>query len=257
MHTALVDSKVANILSSLKSFIAMEFALLKCKEQVSRGFPSSPLVKPLHFQCRGPGSVPGWGAEIPQSVPQGQTRICRFSCKGPVGQYSRLSDTSALAVPEQPQAVCRWIWLCSEGTAELWTLNFEFRVSQNLFQFFFNSSKKPFWACRSYRTGSGPERACKLQFADHHSGTHASKYIDPFTSPWETDSFQQCCHCYKSLLILWNFFQSQLTNLKTRLVSLLFSHSSFLTKNVLFHLIYMLHSTEIAVSDFWLFPKTS
>ena len=41
----------------------------------------------------------------------------------------------------------------------------------------------------------------------------------------------------EKVLILWNFFQSQLTNLKMRLVSLLFSHSSFLTKNVLFHLI--------------------
>lgn len=151
------------------------------------------------------------------------------------------------------------MWLCSDRTAELWALKFEFHVSQNLFQFFFNSSKlcKPFWVCRSYGTGSGPERACKLQFADRLRGTHAPKHIYPFTSPGETDWFQQCCHCWKSLLILWNFFQSQLTNLKMRLVSLLFSHSSFLTKNVLFHLIYTLHSTETAVSDFWLFPKTS
>ena len=35
-------------------------------------FPSGPVVKPLFFNARGAGSIPGWGAKIAQgSQPKG------------------------------------------------------------------------------------------------------------------------------------------------------------------------------------------
>ena len=31
-------------------------------------FPGGPVVKTLHFHCRGQGSIPGWGTKIPHDT---------------------------------------------------------------------------------------------------------------------------------------------------------------------------------------------
>ena len=33
-------------------------------------FPGSPVARTWHFHCRGPGSIPDWGAKIPQEAQQ-------------------------------------------------------------------------------------------------------------------------------------------------------------------------------------------
>ena len=40
----------------------------------SSDFSGNPVVKTLHFQCRGAGSTPGWGTKIPHAVWCGQKR---------------------------------------------------------------------------------------------------------------------------------------------------------------------------------------
>ena len=37
-------------------------------------FPGGPVVKTLHFQCRGTGSIPGPGTKILQAMQQGQKK---------------------------------------------------------------------------------------------------------------------------------------------------------------------------------------
>ena len=37
-------------------------------EGLKREFPGGPVVKTLCFRCRGTGSIPGQGTEIPQTV---------------------------------------------------------------------------------------------------------------------------------------------------------------------------------------------
>ena len=35
-----------------------------------REFPGGPVVRPQHFHCRDPGSIPGWGTNVPQAWPK-------------------------------------------------------------------------------------------------------------------------------------------------------------------------------------------
>ena len=44
------------------------------KMTYSREFPGGLVVRILGFHCRGPGSIPGWGTEIPQTVQCGQKK---------------------------------------------------------------------------------------------------------------------------------------------------------------------------------------
>ena len=39
-----------------------------------REFPGGPVVKPPHFHCHGPGSVPGQATEIPQAMCHSQKK---------------------------------------------------------------------------------------------------------------------------------------------------------------------------------------
>ena len=44
------------------------------KKDKSWEFPGGPVVRTLHFHCRGPGFNPGWGTKIPQAVRHGQKK---------------------------------------------------------------------------------------------------------------------------------------------------------------------------------------
>ena len=39
-----------------------------------RDFPGNPVVKTPHFQCRGMGSIPGWGTKISHAVRVGKKK---------------------------------------------------------------------------------------------------------------------------------------------------------------------------------------
>ena len=45
---------------------------LYCLNTYSRDFPGDAAVKTPYFQCRGTGSIPGWGTKITQAVWPGQ-----------------------------------------------------------------------------------------------------------------------------------------------------------------------------------------
>ena len=44
------------------------------ENEKNRDFPGGPVVKTLHFHCRGKGSIPGWGTKIPHATPHGQKK---------------------------------------------------------------------------------------------------------------------------------------------------------------------------------------
>ena len=43
-------------------------------------FPGGPVVRTRHFHCRGLGSIPGQGTEIPQAVQRGQKNQKNKNC---------------------------------------------------------------------------------------------------------------------------------------------------------------------------------
>ena len=49
-------------------------AIIMNENEKNRDFPGGPVVKTLHFHCRGKGSIPGWGTKIPHATPHGQKK---------------------------------------------------------------------------------------------------------------------------------------------------------------------------------------
>ena len=52
---------------------ALLFNYTPIKKKKPREFPGGPVVKIQHFQCWGPGLIPGQGTNIPQAMQQSQT----------------------------------------------------------------------------------------------------------------------------------------------------------------------------------------
>ena len=48
---------------------------MKKKKKAVREFPGGPVVRTQRFNCRGLGSIPGWGTKIPQAVQHGQKKF--------------------------------------------------------------------------------------------------------------------------------------------------------------------------------------
>lgn len=115
---------------------------------------------------------------------------------------------------------------CVPVEYQLWTLKFEFLVSQNLLFNFFSTLQK--CANRSefedliQQVGSaslscrGPDGICKLQFADplHLNLCIQFFFFNPFMLPWETDWFQQCCHCKNIFCFFGTSFRASLQTSK-------------------------------------------
>ena len=53
----------------------LKVAALEFKTRSLWDFPGGPGVKMLHFQCRGVGSIPGWGTKIPLSQKKTQNSM--------------------------------------------------------------------------------------------------------------------------------------------------------------------------------------
>ena len=52
----------------------MDTLIFQMKKLRLRDFLGGPVVKTPHFQCRGMGSIPGWGPKISHAVQVGQKK---------------------------------------------------------------------------------------------------------------------------------------------------------------------------------------
>ena len=56
----------------MKSLLRKKIIVIKHERNVYKEFPGDLVVRTWHFHCPVLGSVPDWGTEIPQAIPQCQ-----------------------------------------------------------------------------------------------------------------------------------------------------------------------------------------
>ena len=74
------------------------------KRRGSRVFPGCPVVKTLHFQCRGEGLIPGYGSKIPRALQHGQEK----------GRGLQMGQRSYLVLRTQGSGVTNLTPTCSD-----------------------------------------------------------------------------------------------------------------------------------------------